>query len=634
MHREDIFTYHSEDTIAVGTIVKVEVGKKETIGVVVGEVKKPSFATKPVLATVEDRPLPGAIIELAEWLAEYYATPLASVWQAILPSGITKKRRKAKPTSTGVQRHSSDITFTAEQKSALHAIEHSPATTQVLQGVTGSGKTAVYIELAKKNFAANKSVIIIVPEIALTAQLISEFQQHFDDIIVTHSKMTEAARHTAWKKAFDNASPSLVIGPRSALFMPLKTIGLIVIDEAHEPSLKQEQAPRYSALRVGAVLAKLHHAKLILGSATPSISDRYLAEQTEGGLIRMDTPAKEIGAVTKHVIDSRDRHAFTRHRFLSNELLGSIEETLAKNEQVLIFHNRRGSAPTTLCENCGWSAECSQCHIPQVLHADAFSLLCHVCGESRKVPMQCPSCHKTDIIHKGIGTKLVHEELQKLYPNKKVVRFDQDNDAENTLEKRYQEVYDGDVDIIIGTQIIAKGLDLPHLSLVGIVQADSGLALPDFSSTERVFQLLYQVSGRVGRHEKPTKIVLQTYQPEHPAIHYAIQKDYDEFYRVTLEKRRKDHFPPFSFLLKLTCTYASEASAARAARALKHTLQTHATTRVVLLGPTPAFYERTRRGYRWQLVVRSIKRQDLVDLLPHVPTTHWQYELDPVSLLS
>ncbi len=633
VHHAATFTYHSEAHFAIGHIVTVEVGKKEVVGVVVGAADKPSFATKPILDLVHETPLPAPLVTLAEWLSSYYHSPPAAAWQAILPSGITKKRRTKKVVIPQIDREQHRFELNSDQQRAVTHILKTTHTTTVLQGVTGSGKTAVYRELATRVLDEKKSAMIIVPEIALTSQLIGEFAPHFPHIIITHSRMTEAERHIAWQAALESTEPVVVIGPRSALFLPLKNLGIVIIDEAHEPSLKQEQAPRYHANRAATLLAKEHGAKLVLGSATPLLSDRYLAEKNNS-LIRMDTTAQEIGKVTTTVVDSRQKSAFTNHRFLSNSLLESIDQTLARGQQALIFHNRRGSAPTTLCENCGWHALCTNCHIPQVLHADTHKLMCHVCGMQRAVPFQCPTCHHTEIIHKGIGTKLVHEALSARYPNKKIVRFDQDTSDKETLEKQYQALYDGKVDIIVGTQIVAKGLDLPKLALVGIIQADSGLTLPDFSTSERVFQLLYQVIGRVGRRSHDSQVVIQTYQPEHPSIAAAIARDYDAFYTDSLKERQRNHFPPFSYLLRLTCSYSSEAYAAEAARNLKKKLQSHSDNNVLFLGPTPAFYERKGNSYRWQIVARSSKRSSLVSLLDHLPPAHWQYELDPLSLLS
>jgi primosomal protein N' (replication factor Y) len=524
--------------------------------------------------------------------------------------------------------------FTKEQLHALDTIEHMPPGSALLHGVTGSGKTHVYIELAKRAIARGESVVVLVPEIALTSQLVDEFSHHFDDITLAHSRQTEAERHQAWREALASASPRVVIGPRSALFLPLATIGLIVIDEAHEPSFKQEQAPRYSALRAASMLARYHNAKLILGSATPTIADHYLATQSGRPVIRMQERAKD-GAVapTIQLVDMTKRQSFKRHRFLSDTLLSQLEETFASSNQALIFHNRRGSASTTLCENCGWSAGCPLCFVPLTLHADKHHLRCHICGYTDKVPTSCPECHHANIIHKGIGTKLIEAELRKLFPDKVIMRFDGDSESGESVEQKYSELYDGTIDIIIGTQVIAKGLDLPKLRTVGVVQADAGLSLPDFGSSERTFQLLAQVIGRVGRSHHPTNVVVQSYQPTHPAVVDGLAQDYEHFYNATIAERQRSHFPPFVHLLKLTCIYKTEAAAIKNAQSIARKLRQKVHTDVQILGPTPSFYERQHDTYRWQLTLKSPKRQLLIDALTHVPPTHWQSELDPTSLL-
>jgi len=327
------------------------------------------------------------------------------------------------------------------------------------------------------------------------------------------------------------------------------------------------------------------------------------------------------------------RQNFGKHRFLSNKLLEAIEQNIASGRQTLIFHNRRGSASTTLCENCGWSAQCPRCYVPLVLHADTYTMSCHICDTKQKVPTACPVCNSADIIHKGIGTKLIESELKKLFPKAIVARFDGDNTNAETVNERYNELYSGEINIAIGTQVVAKGLDLPKLHTVGVIQADSGLALPDYTSAERAFQLLAQVVGRVGRDERDTQTIIQSYQPTHPVVQFGLKQDYEGFYEYALAERKKGGFPPFRFLLQLTDVYKSEASAVKAAKQLSATLKSSIPSGVEVLGPTPAFYERQHDTFRWQLVLKSTKREALADVLKHVPTTHWQYDLDPSSLL-
>lgn len=631
----DVFTYSSNEPLSDGHIVSIEVGKKQMIGVVMRSVAEPIYKTKPITDIIEASPLPTHLLQLALWLAEYYVTPLALVLQTLLPRGLQTVRRTPKSHSpTPMQRNRTNIVFNKEQSTVIEAISASEPGTFLLQGVTGSGKTEVYIELAKRTLTSGKSVIILVPEIALTSQIIAEFTHHFDDILVVHSTISESSRHIAWRDALTSTSPRVVIGARSALFTPLKNIGLIVVDESHEPSYKQEQAPRYSALRAATMLGRFNSARVVFGSATPSITDRYLAEQSKRPIFYL-TKSARVGrtAPVVSVVDMTKKDNLTSQRFLSKQLLAGLTETLATGKQALIFHNRRGSASSTLCENCGWTAQCPRCFVPLTLHSDQHLLRCHICNYQEKVPTMCPVCHHVDIIHKGFGTKLIEDELKKLYPKAKIARFDADNDSKQTVNARYNELYSGEIDIAIGTQVIAKGLDLPHLRMVGVIQADNGLALPDFGTTERTFQLLAQVVGRVGRDEYASQVIVQTYQPQHPSVQFGLTQDYDSFYAIALKERQKALFPPFTYLLKLTCTYKTESASIKAAQNVAKDLKASANKNVTILGPTPAFYERQRDNYRWQLVLKSPKRDYLVSALQFVPTTHWQTELDPTSLL-
>lgn len=627
------FTYASEEKLASGHIVVVEVGKKQLTGVVLRETTKPTYETKPISSVIESTPLPVQLVALAVWMSTYYATHLAIVLQTMLPRGVQKTRRTKETHPHVSSRSRTKKVFTADQEAALRIIDVMTPGTALLHGVTGSGKTTVYIELARRALAQGKSAIILVPEIALTSQLVDEFSHHFKDIILTHSRQTEAQRHITWRDALTSDTPRVVIGPRSALFLPLKNLGLVVVDEAHEPSFKQEQSPRYSALRAASVLAGHHKANVILGSATPTVADYYLAEKSDRPIIRM-TARAQAGAVapTVKLIDMTKRANFKKHRFLSDTLLAQLEETFARDEQALIFHNRRGSASTTLCENCGWQAICPRCFVPFTLHADKHLLRCHICGLAEKVPTSCPVCHSADILHKGIGTKLIEAELRKLFPNKTIARFDGDIEAGGSVEQRYKELYDGSIDLIIGTQVVAKGLDLPKLRTVGVVQADAGLSLPDYGASERTFQLLAQVVGRVGRSHHPTNVTVQSYQPTHSAVATGLAQDYDSFYATALIERKRGNFPPFSYLLKLTCVYKTEATAIKNAKKLADELRAK-NLAVQILGPTPAFYERQHDTYRWQLVVKSPKRAELIRVIEHLPTAHWQFELDPISLL-
>ena len=627
------FTYASLELLAIGSFVMVPVGKATHTGVVLSRIAKPNYATREIIRPLDIPPLPIQLVATILWISEYYDTHIAIVLQTALPRGITKKRRITKKYHSSIKRDRTHFLLNKDQLSALETIKQASPGTVMLHGITGSGKTAIYIEYARQVLATGKSVIMLVPEIALTSQLVAEFQQHFSDIILTHSRQTEAERHLCWQDVASSDTPRVVIGPRSALFLPLPQIGAIIIDEAHEPSFKQDKAPRYSALRVAGVLAKEHNCVVVQGSATPLVSEYYLASHYKRPIIALNTKARE-GAKDPDitVVDMTKKASFARHRFFSDHLLTALAESLEQGDQVLLFHNRRGSASTTLCESCGWSATCPRCFVPYTLHADIHRLRCHICGLEDRVPTSCPVCQSTGIIHKGIGTKLIESELVRLFPNYKIARFDGDSENDKTVESQYQALYDGDIRIIVGTQVIAKGLDLPHLRTVGVVQADAGLSLPDFAASERTFQLLAQVVGRVGRSAHDTEVIVQSYQPTAPAVQYGIAQDYTNFYTDTLAERRRGHFPPFSYLLKLTCVYKTEAAAIRNTKLLAGQLRKDFTD-VSVLGPTPSFYERQHDTYRWQITVKSAKRGRLLAIIDALPPKGWQHDIDPASLL-
>lgn len=630
----DSFTYSSETDLNIGQIVLIEIGKKQAVGIIISKTTKPTYKTKQIIKTIEDNPLPIQLVKLSNWISKYYVAPLGTVLQTVLPRGIQTQRRQTTDENKKIIRNRTNILFNNEQENAIKTISESGPGTYLLHGITGSGKTEIYIEIAKQSINDNKSVIILVPEIALTSQLIAEFSNHFENLLVTHSKMTESMRHKIWLQAINSGKANIIIGPRSALFTPFKNIGAIIVDEAHEPSYKQDQTPKYSALRVATILGQLHKAKVIFGSATPNIVDKYLAEKSTKPILEL-TKIARIGSLPPKttIVDMTKRNNFKKHRFLSDALIEQIDKTLNKNGQILIFHNRRGSTNTTICKSCGWSAKCPNCLLPLTLHSDTHNLHCHICNHIEKIPTSCKECGNTDIIFKGIGTKLIESEIKKIFPNSKIARFDADNNKDETLNIKYQDLYDGKINIIIGTQIVAKGLDLPHLRTVCIIQADTGLSMPDFGTNERVFQLLAQVVGRVGRNEHQTQVIIQTYQPNHPSIIYGSSQNYQAFYDNELIDRKRSLFPPYTYLLKINCVYKTEAAAIKNIKSLTNKLKTEFKNDIKFFGPSPAFYERQNNNYRWQIIIKSPSREHLINVLKYIPTKNFQYELDPASLL-
>lgn len=632
-HGTEPLTYASDEDLATGRLVRVELQKEKVIGFISGPTTKPRFQTKPISQVLDTPPLPLPLLKLANWLQRYYPAPIGIISQQLLPAGLTDKQINTTPEKPKILPPSlKDLPpLTKEQSAALTAM--ADRDTYVLHGVTGSGKTRIYIEMAAQAIASGKSAIILTPEISLTTQLANNFRAVFGKrVIILHSQQTAVERQQAWLTVLRATDPVVVIGPRSALFAPVVRPGLIVLDEAHEAAYKQEQAPQYQAGRVAAYLAQLSRATLVLGSATPSLADYYLAKQRQKPIISLTSLAQSGGQATKiTIVDRKDQHLFSRSPYLSQSLVDAIQKTLARGEQSLLYLNRRGTARLVMCQNCGWQATCPHCDLPLTYHGDHHDLRCHSCSYRAPAPSSCPECGHPDIIFKTAGTKAIAEDVERLFPEARVMRFDADNTRTERFEQLYEEVRSGKADILVGTQLLAKGLDLPRLSTLGVLLADTSLYLPDFSAQERTFQLISQVLGRIGRGHVTGQAIIQTYHPDHPVLQAAIKADYDGFYETEMAERKQFLFPPFCYLLKLTARRATSRSAETAAANLKSEIE-QAGYKVRVEGPAPSFYERLQGKYRWQLVVKAVDRTELLKIIEHLPG-NWSYDLDPMDLL-
>lgn len=614
------------------SVVTVELKNRIITGCVLGQTKQPEFDVKPIKAVISTKPLPNHCLTLANWLSEYYPATVSECLRQFMPTSPIIRKVSEKIPAEIVSQLEWHAQLKAEQLKALAEINENKSTTVLLHGETGSGKTRVYIEMARKSLEAGRSVIILTPEITLTAQLAQVVKAHLNfPVLILHSQLSTAERKKLWLEIINTSKPLIIIGPRSALFTPINNLGLIVVDEAHEPAYKQDQNPRYHAARVASQLGKICGAKVVLGSATPSITDYYLAG-SHSAVVEMksaeDLKTKQIDI---KVIDLKDRANFASSQHLSVSLIDEVSKTLSLKKQVMIFLNRRGSSRLILCTACGWQYVCPNCDIPLVYHADKHNTVCHICNFTSRPPVKCPDCANIDLIYRSIGSKSLAEELKKLFPNHKIKRFDGDNLDGERLDQLYREVVSGQIDILVGTQIMAKGLDLPRLGLVGIVAAESSMGLPDFSSEERTFQLLYQVIGRVGRGHGLGKVIIQTYEPDSLVVTSAKTRDWKLFYEHTLKDRQKFTFPPFCYLLQATIRKSSSAAAQRSADKLKRLLLTKK-LKVEIVGPAPSFYARRGNNYYYQLVLKSKNRQNLVDLAMCFPAD-WQINLDPINLL-
>ena len=627
-------TYSSEVKLPRYAVVSLPLRGRSVNGFVLKSTARPSFKTAPVKSLLSEVPLPAHCLKLAEWLAHYYHAGLGDALRQFAPS-IPTVRRPAQdevPVEDAALPLDFKSPLTDDQRRALATINKSQSHTILLHGATGTGKTRVYLELAQAALANDQSVILLTPEIALTAQLAAAAAQLSSNVLVIHSQLAAAERKKLWLSALEATEPVVVIGPRSALFAPVQNLGLIVLDEAHEPAYKQEQNPRYHTARVASTLATLTNSKAILGTATPSVTDYYIADLHKS-VVTMTQPAlpQLHGEVKTELVDIRNRNNFARSQHLSDQLIKAVRETAEAGLQSLIYLNRRGSARLVMCEVCGWQLLCPNCDLPLVYHSDKHQGRCHTCGHTAEPPANCPTCGSADIIYKSVGTKAIAQSLAKIFPNLAVHRFDSDTSAEESLHSVYEQLKAGEIDVLVGTQLLAKGLDLPKLGMVGIVIAETSLFLPDYTAEERTFQLLYQVMGRVGRGHNPGRVVIQAYDPRAPVIRAAVAKDWDSFYKTTLAERQQFRFPPFSYLLKLTAKRATARGAETAARHLREVLLAQKLP-VEIIGPTPSFYGRRGRFYYWQLVVKSKDRDHLLKLADIVPAG-WTIDLDPPNLL-
>jgi primosomal protein N' (replication factor Y) len=629
-HGTGVLTYHTEVTVRKGELVFVPLKSKIVPGVVTKIVQKPPFKTRPATILPSSLTLPAHLIDLILWMQYYYAAPLGSVAQLFIP----KKIDLTADDSQTPQAPTLDLPFlTDDQRRAITQIEKYGSGVSILHGDTGTGKTRIYIELVAKTVHNGKSAIILTPEIGLTSQLSESLRAVFGgQVIVLHSRLSETSRKKIWTRILSSSDPLVIIGARSALFSPLKNLGLIVVDEMHETAYKQDSSPRYYTPHVASKLGSLLDIPVVLGSATPPIADYFFAEQKGRPIIRMTQTAKSSSKTETSVTitDLRNHTNFTKSPVLSDKLIEQIKYAKANGTQSLLFLNRRGTARIILCDVCGWQANCPHCDIPVVYHSDTHTIRCHSCNYNSTPPVNCHKCYNDSILFKSAGTKAIYNEAKKLFPSYSIMRFDNDNKKEERFEQHYNKIREGKVDIIIATQTIAKGLDLPRLSTVGIVVADTTLFVPDFSAHERTYQLLNQVAGRVGRGHVSGTVFVQTYDPGNRLIKIALGKDWQAFYSTELDERRRFLFPPYCYMLKLWCRRATQKSAQEAAEKLADLLKHRKD--VIIEGPAPAYHEKINKSYQWQIIVKSKQRNKLIDIANTLPP-NWNFDLDPVNLL-
>lgn len=607
---DQAFTYEAGDSIQPGSLVQIPLRNRVVRGLVTEVVAEPDFNTRPITKILTDEPVLNEVqLKIAKKIAEYYLAPLGSTINSILSFDFGKKRRNSSDKGQGTRDKEEPLKLTEEQEKAFNDIKESkPGSKHLLFGVTGSGKTEIYLQLIAEALKRNQGAIVLVPEISLTPQTVARFENRFGNkVAVWHSGMKETEKFRAWNQ-LKSGEKMIVVGARSAVFAPIKNLAYIVIDEEHESSYKQDQTPRYEASKVAEWLAELTGAKLVLGSATPRIESYRKTEEGHYNLSLLSKRIVQESMPPVAIIDLRDEFRKGNKSIFSDELLKAITDTLQRKKQVMLFVNRRGASTFVVCRDCGYVSECPKCEIPLTYHPSEGQVLkCHHCNHKSVVPTTCPNCQSFAIRYFGLGTQRVELEAKKLFPKAKVARMDRD-----TTQKRgsHEEIYEGfknqDFDILIGTQLIAKGWDLPNVELVGVISADTSLNLPDFRASEKTFSLLTQVAGRTGRGYHPGEVVVQTYAPENYAIQAAKEHDYLSFYKKEVSERQKYSYPPYSGLIKLTYSGINNEKCENASKELAKTLQESlGSEQVELLGPSQAFIAKQGDKYRWQIVVKA-----------------------------
>lgn len=634
------------ELIRLGQRVVVPFGRRQVFAFVVELLEDSPIAELRPLERIRDEEpllLPHQI-SLAQWIAGHYLCPLPEVLRAMIPPALrtgkaTSRRRvtaKAGGAAAEVAESTARLDLTAKQEEVFSpirdAITWSKAEEFLLFGVTGSGKTEVYLAAIKAALAQGRGAIVLVPEISLTPQTEKRFAVHFPGIVaVLHSGLTVAERGREWRRV-RSGQAKVVVGSRSAVFAPMGNPGVVIVDEEDSSSYKQYDAiPRYHAADVARHLGRILSVPVVLGSATPRL-EVYRQAVADKGLRLLRMPHRFAGRPLPpvEVVDLREELASGNRSPFSRRLSQLVTETLLEGGQGILFLNRRGTSSVVLCRSCGEALGCPNCSVSLTLHFQGRVCTCHYCDHHLALPEECPSCGSKLLRALGAGTERVEAEARELWPGAKILRMDRDTVGHRDAHREIYEAFvRRDADLLIGTQMVAKGWDLPGVRLVGIVNADIALHFPDFRAAEKTFSLLTQVAGRAGRGDEPAQVILQTYSPEHPVVELASAHDYEAFAELELEARRQLRFPPFTRLLVLTRSDASDGTARQQAEGeairLRQLLEG---TSVEVLGPSPAFIPRLRSLYRWQLTVRGVR---LEAVRPHLPEGRgWSVDIDPV----
>ena len=646
-------------SLEAGTSVIVPLGSRKAHGVVVRTTTPPpEIQLKSITALNVDRPpLPQKHLQWLVWLSQYYFYPLGQVIDmAFPPLKRNLKPRKSSKSSIVPQLQSTSPhpSLTSEQQTVVESIQKlSGFQTHLVFGVTGSGKTEVYLQLIARLLKNGQSALVLVPEISLTPQLVSRFAERFpDQVAVIHSHLTEREKTDQWWLAH-TGERRVLIGARSALFCPLPHLGMIILDEEHEPSFKQDEKLKYHARDAAMMLAKMMGIPIVLGSATPSLETYQRARDGIYHLHTMKTRVQNRSLPIVSVVDLREARRERRETenplpfWLSEPLHEELRKTFQQGEQAALFLNRRGVAQVAMCEMCGFTYECPNCAISLTVHKD-HHLVCHYCDYAISLKPDCPSCHEGEVEPFGLGTEKIEKDVAHLFPTARIARADRDEiQSRDDLVDLISKMEKGEIDILIGTQMIAKGLDFPKLTLVGLVVADVGFHIPDFRATERSFQLITQVAGRAGRHsETPGRVLIQTYDPDHVSVTFAKNSQFEPFADLELQHRHMLKYPPHGKLALIRFQGLHESDVEACARRFAERVDQLKKMDpqylpIMVLGPAPSPLKRLRGKYRYQCLTKSpdakllniLCRRVLGDGKWILSGVRVQVDVDPMNML-
>lgn len=636
--------------VVVGSRVAVPLRQQEVFGTVLELRASSEFRNIKSLSRIlisEEAPLLSPeLMRLAKWMADYYVTPLHTVLRTLLPGSIREAKKKRKrnendnlfsgetilpalpPKLNADQERVVSVIGEALEKSSYY--ELAPNITNyetdpfvfLLHGVTGSGKTEVYLRAIEKALALGKSALVLVPEIALTPQTVERFRARFETVMgkkfiaVLHSHLSEGERHEEWLR-LHRGEARIAIGARSAVFAPLRDLGLIIVDEEHEGSYKQEESPRYHARDVAVMRAHLEKCPIVLGSATPSMESFYNVQIKKYQLLELAYRADHQKMPLVRVLDLRLQvRGKQADGVLSFPLRQAIAARLERSEQVILFLNRRGFSSALFCQQCGYVCECPHCSLALTFHRTSNNLICHLCGLTKKLLAECPECREPVLLQRGMGTQRVESAIQQAFPQARLMRMDTDTmKGKGIYQKTLDRFRSRQIDILIGTQMIAKGLDFPNVTLVGIINADTSLQAPDFRAGERTFQLLTQVAGRAGRGDVEGEVMIQTYTPVSPSIQFARHHDYHGFFEQEIALRKQFGYPPFHRMILIQLRGKIQERVAFVAADFQKKLRKMLPAEVNVGEAVPAPLERAHGQYRFHIVLKGTSVKKMKTLL-------------------